>query len=392
MRDVRLKRMSLMNTMVAAMALLMTPGLLAQEPDAAMGQTATISVRSTLVVVPALVRTKKGDLVYTLQANDFALTDNGVAQKLRLEQDTGGEPLALVIVVEVGGDGADKLKQYQQLGPMLDAVVGAVPHKVAVVSFDSEPVLEQGFTPNVDKATDALANLESGDKYDAIYDSLTYAVDMLRKQPLSYRRAILLLSETIDHGSHTKLVDALRAIDDTNTVMYSVAFASSKAETRDEAAKFSSDEPGPEHGCFSRDPNADPKTTESRATQNYDCFAELLPPLRLAKMAYIVAANSLKRNVPESVAKLTGGEYFHFKNEKTLQQDLLTISNHMPNRYVLSFQPQSPVAGFHTIGLTLPDHRDLSVEARNGYWAEDVVGPDGVVAAPVVEPAKGKKK
>jgi VWFA-related protein len=390
--------MGSMTRVGAVLVLLGAPVLLAQAPDGASEptateQTATISVRSTLVVVPALVRTKKGDLVFTLQAKDFALTDNGVAQKLRLEQDTGDEPLALVIVVEVGGDGVDKLKEYQELGPMLDAVVGAVPHKVAVVSFDSEPTVELNFTTDVDKASDALANLQPGDNQDAIFDSLTYAVDMLRKQPLVYRRAILLLSETIDHGSHTKLVDALRAIDDTNTVMYSVAFSSTRAEERGESAKFSSDEPGPQHGCFSRDPNADPKMTQSKTSQDYDCFAELLPPLRLAKMAFIAATNSLKRNVPESTAKLTGGEYFHFKNEKTLQQDLLTISNHMPNRYVLSFQPQSPVAGFHTIQLTLLDHRDLGVEARNGYWAEDVVGPDGVVEAPVVPaPVKGKKR
>ena len=34
----------------------------------------------------------------------------------------------------------------------------------------------------------------------------------------------------------------------------------------------------------SRDPNADPSTQESRGEQDFDCIADLLPPLRLARI------------------------------------------------------------------------------------------------------------
>ena len=50
-----------------------------------------------------MVRTKAGELVFTLTANDFTLTDDGVEQKVTLEQDTDSEPLALVIAIETGG-------------------------------------------------------------------------------------------------------------------------------------------------------------------------------------------------------------------------------------------------------------------------------------------------
>ena len=113
----------------------------------------------------------------------------------------------------------------------------------------------------------------------------------------------------------------------------------------------------------------------SRGTQNFDCFAQLLPPLRLAKIAEIAARNALRRNISESVARLTGGESFKFKDVKTLQKDMFTIANHIPNRYVLSFHPQQPVPGFHAITLSLRDYGHLSVEARNGYWVEDPNAP-----------------
>jgi VWFA-related protein len=355
-----------------------TPAPDAQSPSQINPPTATITVNSSLVVVPALVRTKSGELVYTLKADDFILTDNGVVQKLRLEQDTGSEPLAMVIIAQTGGDASAHLDQYQHLAPMLENMLGGVDHRVAVVGFDSTPILLHGFTSNLDFISHSLDILEPGDNHAAVLDAIVYAVDLLRQQPSTYRRAILLLSQTTDNNSHVSELDALHAISDTNTVMYSVGFHTTGTDEGKEAAKFGSPytpplDPGPQHGCFSRDlgtdANGNPiKPTESAGSQDLNCVEELLPPLRLAHLAEIAARNALRRNISESVAHLTGGEYFKFKNAKTLDHDLFTIANHIPNRYVLSFQPQSPTPGFHSIVLKLRDGSKLSVEARDGYW------------------------
>ncbi len=336
----------------------------------------TITVRSNLVVVPALVTTKSGQLVFTLQAEDFTLTDDGVPQRVRLDDESGSQPLALVVCVETGGDGAVHLGDYAKIGTLLENLIGNVDHQVAVVGFDSKPVLLHGFTPNMNFIQNTLQTLDPGDRHAAILDGLTYSVDLLRQQPTTYRRAVLLLSETIDHGSQTKLVDALKAIDDTNTIIYSVAFGSTRIDVKDEAAKLNSDEPGPVHGCFSRDfgtdadGNAVPPPT-SAGTQTFDCFAELAPALRLAKMAEIIVRNALRKNTAEEVAKLTGGEFAKFHDAKTLDRDLFALSNHVPNRYTLSFVPSTPVPGYHALQVTLKDHINLKVDARNGYWVAE---------------------
>jgi hypothetical protein len=80
--------------------------------------------------------------------------------------------------------------------------------------------------------------------------------------------------------------------------------------------------------------------------------------------------NGLRRNVPESVAQLTGGEYFPFTNARNLEGSLLTISNHVPNRYVLSFQPPSPHPGLHAVELRLKKYPNLVVTSRRSYWAD----------------------
>jgi len=78
----------------------------------------------------------------------------------------------------------------------------------------------------------------------------------------------------------------------------------------------------------------------------------------------------MRQNTAEAVAQLTGGEYFQFKDARTLERDLVTISNHVPNRYVLSFQPSSPHPGLHVIQLKLKQYPNLEVTSRSSYWAD----------------------
>lgn len=384
---------------------------LAQAPAESSVSSPAIRTETSVVIVPALVRTRAGALVYTLNAEDFKLTDDGVPQTLTLEHETGGEPLAIVVLVEIGGAGARQFQKYPTiappLAPMLASIVGNVPHQVAVVAFDSHPQLLQEFTGDLDDAADALRSLAPGckrqnhyencegphpirnkplgDNGAAILDSLEYAVDLLRIKPSGFRRAILLVSETVDRGSKTKITQAVRDLTDTNTAIYSIGYSTGKSEVAHYARwqlpmtpesvtqpwmAMEGPHPNPPHGCMGKDPEPDPDATHNRWAQAYDCLAQLAPPLTFAKMAAIATVDSLQTNVPETVARLTGGEYFTLGDEKHFERDLSTVANHLPNRYVLSFHPQSPHPGPHTLALSLPGYDSLTVTARTIYWAE----------------------
>ena len=361
----------------------LTLGVLAMAQTAATPPTSTspsFSARSTLVLVPALVRTKAGELVFTLTASDFSITDDGIDQKVTLEENTDNEPLALVIAIETGGAAVQQLDRYRHLETTIESLVGNVPHEIAVVGFDKEPKLFQDFTSNLDVVADAIDGLNPAHGRGAILDALVFSVNLLRQRRPEYRRAILLISETIDRESHVKMDEALRAISDTNTAIYSLAFSSPKSDawhyTQDELPTVRNGttltNPNPQHpgGCMAKDPNADPDSSQSKLSQGYDCLGQLLPPLALLKVAAIAATEGMRRNAPETVAHLTGGEYFPFNNTHNLESSLLTISNHIPNRYVLSFQPHSPHPGLYLIEVRLKDHPNLVVTARRNYWAD----------------------
>ena len=394
----------------------------------------SITTRSALVLVPALVRYKKsGELVFSLNADDFVLTDDGVPQKLTLERDTGGEPLALVVLIEAGAatksagwhpnSPAAAPDRFHTLPTMIEAMTGNLPRKIAVVGFDSGPELLLNFTSNMDSVADAIYDLSAnidGDGGAAILDALGFSLDLLRGQPPEYRRAILLLSETNDRGSKLKLQEALRAVSDTNTSIYSLAYSTGNTAASEYASRelptkrgpcddddklclwlrkmessphkaelisgslidfvvsggifLENPNPGPARGCMSAaDPNA--VVAKNPAVRAFDCAGQLFPPLALAKVAAIATTEDMQRNVPQTVASLTGGEYFKLSDASSLETSLFTISNHIPNRYILSFQPQAPHPGFHFITLQLPDYTNLRVSARNGYWADTLSPP-----------------
>ncbi len=286
---------------------------------------------------------------------------------------------------------------------MLPSIVGNVYHRVAVVTFDSRPKLIQSFTSDLDEVETTLRDLSAGcsrhNHYDnctepnpvhdkpmgdngaAILDSLEFSADMLRAEPAGYRRAILMVTETVDRGSETSIDQAVRAITDTNTTIYAIGFSTAKSEAAHYAhhqlptsrvgpLAFENPRPNPPHGCMGKDPNPEPDDPTSKWSQFYDCAAQLVPPLTFAKMATIATADSLQRNVPATVARLTGGEYFRLGGERNLEQDLTMIGNHLPNRYILTFHPQAPHPGLHVLTLKLPDYKGLKVTARTSYWAE----------------------
>jgi VWFA-related protein len=329
-----------------------------------------VTVHSNLVMVPVFVNANDGHLVSGLNADDFLLSDNGVSQVLTLEEDTDSQPLALAIVVETGSAGASHLAEYQELDSILDALIGGVEHRVAVIGFDGTPHLIVPFTTKTEDASSALATLSEGDHDAAILDAIAFAVAQLREQPTRYRRTILLLSETIDQGSKATLNDALRLISDTNTTIYSFGFSSTRSAVSHEASKFSSNTPGPEHGCFSRT-GADSEYEGHYSKQVLDCISQLAPPLRLATMAFLTARNSLRTNTAESLAQLTGGEFFPFHNAKDLKAGLINLSNDIPNYYVLSFQPANPTSGLHALHVETKSGPQYVTRSRREYWVDD---------------------
>ncbi|HEY4379929.1 MAG TPA: VWA domain-containing protein [Acidobacteriaceae bacterium] len=321
--------------------------LLAVAPFSA-GQTTppdtTLHSTSTLVVVPTLVRTPAKDPVYSLAEGDFALTDDGVLQKIAVEADqaNGTRPLSLVVLMQIGG-AAQARGNYAHLDTMLASIVGKAPNKVAIVQFDSRPEYDSPFTSDLSEWSDAINQPEHGDGGAAIFDGLAYALKLLKDQPRDTRHAILLISQQHDEGSKTNAKEIVRDLGENNTAVYSLTFSVEKAtlqgawhDLTHHDKPYSIDQPG----------------------------VDLLAPIELA-------LGAMQKNMAAETASLSGGEPFAFSNKHQFDMALNTLANHVKNGYTLTFQPTSSQAGLHTLKVSIPDHPEFLIDARVNYWSSN---------------------
>jgi VWFA-related protein len=339
-------RLFLQATLLAAL----TASSLAQE---------TLHTTTTLIVVPTLVQTSAKDVVYTLTADDFILTDNGTPQKIRLEP-TSTQHLSLVVLVQTGGSATRELQYYAHLETMLAALLEdstSAKNQVSIVNFGSKPEAASPFTTNVAEWTDAINHPDPGDSGAAILDSLAYSLRLLDAQPASNRRAILLISQPTDDGSKTPLKEILRTAAETNTTIYTLTFSPEKTAIK-EALK------GSTHGNAPIAIGSINPGNATVVTPGYIAYFDLSLPLNLL-------LSTMQKNLAANVATLTGGEAATFDNQISLDQDLGTFATHIRNRYLLTFQPASPTPGLHKLEVRLPHHPELNVSSRTDYWATD---------------------
>lgn len=197
---------------------------------AALAQT-TLHTTTTLVVVPTLVQTSEKQAVFSLTTEDFVLTDNGVPLKVTLEEESK-RPLSLVVLMQTGGVARGQFGSYAGLETMLASLLGGAPNVVSIVNFDSRPEAASPFTSDVAQWTEAIDKPDQGDSGAAIYDGIAFALELLKKQPVSDRRAILLISQEHDDGSKTTMKDVVRDLGETNTAIYSVTFSGEKTKAK----------------------------------------------------------------------------------------------------------------------------------------------------------------
>ena len=300
-------------------------------------QETTLRTQSNVVLVTTLVKDQQGGIVYGLLAKDFIVEDDGVEQPLRLDETPEGQPISLVVAIQKGRRAYAEFPRIQGLKTMLGPLFALGTARVAVVEFDSQVELTRNFTKDESLISDDLTNLQPGDEGAKILDAINYAVSLLKKEPEGRQRVLLLISETRDHGSKEKIDDTVAAIGQSNAVMYALAFSPALSNILDTGRGTNKNE---EH-----------------------------PTVDILDLAYRTA-QAMRKNVPSTIASMTGGEYELFATRKKFEVRMNDFTNHLHSRYLLSFAPKNPRPGLHQIRVRVKGAGDGTVLARSTYWAE----------------------
>jgi VWFA-related protein len=310
--------------------------LLALFAAPAIPQETTLRSQSSLVLLPTMVKNYQG-IVYGLSANDFIVEDDGDVQSIRLDESPEAQPISLVIAIQKGRSAAKEFPRMQGLKAMLDPLFTLGTTRIAVVEFDSQVNLTRDFSRDETLIDADLMNLQPGDAGAGILDAIRYSVGLLQKEPDDRLRVLLLISETHDHGSHTKIEDTVSAIAQSNTLMYALAFSPGLSNILDTA----------------RGNNKN----------------EMHEGVNFLDLAYRTA-QAMRKNIPNTIAQMTGGEYELFATRKKFETRMIDFTNHLHSRYLLSFVPNMPHPGLHQLRVRLKDGKDALVLARTTYSVE----------------------
>ena len=311
--------------------------LLALLSSGAHSQETTLRSQANVVLIPALVKNSLGETVYGLELKNFVVEDDGAPQATRLDEAPEGQPISLVVAIQKGRRASYEFPRMQGLKTMLDPLFAAGTARVAMVEFDSQVELTRNFSSDEALIDADLTNLQPGDNGARILDAVQYSVGLLEKEPQERLRVLLLISETHDHGSHVKIDDAVAAIGRCNALMYALAFSPGLSNILDTA----------------------------RGTNKN----EMHEGVNFLDLAY-QTAQAMRKNVPSTVAAMTGGEYELFATRKKFEVRMNDFTNHLHSRYLLSFAPKNPHPGLHRITVQLKDAGNSTVLARTSYWAE----------------------
>jgi VWFA-related protein len=305
----------------------------------ALSQQTTLRSQSNIVLVPVLVKSAKGEIIYGLQAGDFVVEDEGVAQSVRLDDTPDAQQISMVIAIQKGRRASYEFPRIKNLSVLLEPLFTTGQAKAALVEFDSGVKTAQDFTKDFHLIEDDIEDMKPGDNGAAILDAVFLSEKLLERAPDGSQRVLLLISETRDHGSvfRKSMDEVVSALGNKNTVVTTLSFSPSLSNILDTG-----------RGKNKNEMNASP---------------DLLAPIKMG-------AASLKKNTPRTLAAMTGGEYELFSSEKNFEARVTDFTNHLESRYQLSFQPKNPKPGLHHLRVRLKTPNGDVVLARSSYWAE----------------------
>ena len=330
-----------------------------------------IEVKVKTVSVLATVRDKHGKIISNLNKGDFTVTEDNRPQTITYFARETDLPLRLGLLVDTSLSQARVLDQERTASyTFLDQMLRQDKDLAFVIHFDREVELLQDFTADRPKLQSALQHLDlpqmqqtggyggggagggggggrgpgggypgrghgghHGGAGTLLYDAIFLASDdMMSKQ--RDRKALIILSDGVDHGSKESLATAIETAQKADVVVYSILFADEE-KNRYGNVGFGV---GPYGGHPRRAPQE----------QQVD-----------------------GKKILDQISRETGGRMFQVSKKETVEKIYAEIQEELRNQYSIGYTPdQGAGSGYHRIQLAVKP-KDLVVQARDGYYGAD---------------------
>jgi VWFA-related protein len=323
-----------------------------------------ISTEVKLVTVYAAVRDKHGKIIPNLNQSDFALQEDARPQTIKYFARESDLPLTLGLLVDTSLSQRRVLDQEKSASySFFDHILRENKDKAFLIHFDREVELLQDLTASREKLRAGLEQLDTpsfsntsggsggggggsgrghghggGGGGTLLYDSIYLASNELMKKQQG-RKALIILTDGVDHGSKESLNTAIASAQRADTAVYSILFADEDAYGNGGRGGYGG------HGGYGGGG-------------------------RGGGGRYPQQDRPDGKKVLERISKETGGQLFEVKKKLSIEEIYAQIEEELRNQYSLAYTPDRPGddATYHLIHVTV-NQKDLIVQAREGYYS-----------------------
>lgn len=268
------------------------------------------------------VRDKKGGLIGNLEKNSIQVFEDGKQQTLKFFERQTDLPLTIGLLVDTSRSQENLMAIERDAASQFFSQVLRPKDMAFLIQFGSEAELLQDLTGSPRLLKEGLNQLRvlsqvggfqpgpvpTKAKGTVLFDSVYLAANEKLKAEVG-RKAIVVITDGADMGSHYSIEDAIAAAHKSDAIIYGIYYVDNYNYAGDEGA--------------------------------------------------------LKR-----MARETGGRSFRVGGKTTLQQIFREIQEEMRSQYAVGYTPTNPAkdGSFRKIEIKTAD-KDLKVQARRGYYA-----------------------
>ena len=283
-----------------------------------------LRVNVKLVNVFANVTDATGAIVGGLSKEDFAITEDGRAQKIAVFERQSELPLNLVLAIDTSGSVHKDLPLEQDAARRFVHALLRQQDQISLLEFSTEVRQVVAFTNQANRIDKGLSSLRGGPAtalYDAIYLA-SQNLSVLGASGKPGRKVLLLVTDGGDTANTVTYAEALEQALRGEVMVYSIIDVPIEASAGRDT--------GGEHALI-------------------------------------------------TLAEQTGGKYF-YASAGGLDKAFAQVSEDLRTQYLLGYYPakQAPGLNFHRIHVTVPRAaaEAFDIRYRTGYYADSQSGKD----------------
>jgi VWFA-related protein len=332
-----------------------------------------IRLKTDLVTVTASVTGANVSPIKSLKADDFAIYEDGVKQKIAHFAATE-EPFTLLLLLDISGSTRDeialiKLAAKNFLGEL------RFDDRVGVIVFSREVEMIAEFTDPRAQASSAIDGIETtagegGYRFTpntgtSFYDALFLAVEESPLKQVDGRKAIVCMSDGVDSTSKMKFRDIAPLAEKADASVYFLEL-NTEQETLQGLLKPKTD---PSYVNFSRS-----QIERYYDEQNPDSIERFRPRETLSPdtiREINAGLYQLSRRELRTIGERTGGRVYPVKTLSDLTGVYKQVADDLRSQYSIGYYPSNKTLDGRWRAIRVETHaKGATVRARSGYWAK----------------------